>query len=251
MGIIYCSYLLSEIFILKSNFYIILFFLILTIFILSMYNHTDIINISTLFIIIGYLILFLTLFFYPNLDISLLFPIKFNDNYFPIFIFILLIFFDNLKLLIYQEKIKSFKKIYILGIISSILLNSLEYFILITNSGDTYFNGLNWIGFISLSIEPISKYLGNFDFAYVYYIVVCCIFKYSYNFSLIKESIKNNKLINFSLFILTTILCLIFYKFIKINDTFLGILTFILLISISLLFWFIKEYLYARKIERK
>ncbi len=251
LGIIYCSYLLSEIFILKSNIYIILFFIVTSIIILSTYKHTNIINISTLFIILGYLILFLTLFFYPDLDTSLLLPIKIYNNYFSIILFTLIIFLDNLKLIIYPENIKSFKETFIFGIAFSIILLLLEYFILITNSGDIYFKGLNWLGFISLSIEPVSKYLGNFDFAYVYYLVVCCVFKYGYNYSLIKQSINNSKLFNLILFILTYVICLSFYKFIKINDTFFNILISILLISISLLFWFIKEYLNVRKIERK
>lgn len=246
LGISFCVYLLSKIFISKGNFYIMLGCIIFVIGILSSNKPKDVINISTLFIIVGYLVLFLTLFFYPDLDFSLILPIK-KNNILSITFFIVLLYLDNLKLLIYKEELNFSKSNFILAILFAITLFGIEYLILLTNSGDTYFKGLNWLGFISLSIEPITKYLGNFDFAYVFYIIVSCVFKYGYNLSLVKESIKNNRAINAVVYIILFILCIVWYRYIRFDELYFRITMGAVLISISLLAWFIKEYIYARK----
>lgn len=246
LGISFCVYLLSKIFISKGNFYIMLGCIISVIGILSSNKPKDVINISTLFIIVGYLVLFLTLFFYPDLDFSLILPIK-KNNILSIIFFIVLLYLDNLKLLIYKEELNFSKSNFILAILFAITLFGIEYLILLTNSGDTYFKGLNWLGFISLSIEPITKYLGNFDFAYVFYIIVSCVFKYGYNLSLVKESIKNNRAINAVVYIILFILCIVWYRYIRFDELYFRITMGAVLISISLLAWFIKEYMYARK----
>ncbi|MDE6047877.1 MAG: hypothetical protein K2F56_04540, partial [Anaeroplasmataceae bacterium] len=75
-GIAFCVYLLAKIFIPTGNYYIMLGFIVIILIALSYYQPKDIMEISTLFIILGYSILVLTLFFYPNLDVSLLLPIR-------------------------------------------------------------------------------------------------------------------------------------------------------------------------------
>ena len=60
-GVSFCIYLLSKIFIPTGNYYIMLGFIAVTLVALSYYQPKDIMEISTLFIILGYSILNLTL----------------------------------------------------------------------------------------------------------------------------------------------------------------------------------------------
>lgn len=248
-GVAFCTYLLSKIFIPSGNFYIMVGFIALILVALSYYQPKDVMEISTLFIIIGYSILTLTLFFYPNLDISLLFPIR-QVSMMGLPLFAFLVFGDNLTFLINKKDMNFSKLNFIMAIFSSLALFGVEYFILITNAGDTFFKDLNWVGFISLSIEPTSKYIGNFEFAYVFYILISCIFKYAYNLSLLRSSINIHKtLMSIILFSMLVILCTVSYLCIPMNDFYLTIVTVLILSSFSILFWFIKECYHARKTE--
>ncbi len=248
-GVSFCIYLLSKIFIPTGNFYIMLGFIAVVLVALSYYQPKDIMEISTLFIILGYSILALTLFFYPNLDISLLFPIK-EMSLISLPIFAVMFFGNNLTFLINKKDIKFSKANFIIAIFSSFFLFGIEYFILITNAGDTLFKGLNGVGFISWSIEPITKYIGNFEFAYVFYILISCIFKYSYNMSIVRSSIGIHKhLMSGTLFLMFVILCSVCYMFIPMEGLFMKVVAGILLCNVLILFWFIKECYHARKTE--
>ncbi|MDE6241063.1 MAG: hypothetical protein K2M08_01435 [Anaeroplasmataceae bacterium] len=248
-GIAFCVYLLAKIFIPTGNYYIMLGFIVIILIALSYYQPKDIMEISTLFIILGYSILVLTLFFYPNLDVSLLLPIR-QTSIIALPIFAVLFFGDNLTFLINKKDIQFSKLNFIMAIFTAFVLFGTEYFILITNAGDTFFKNLNWVGFISLSIEPISKYIGNFEFAYIFYIMISCIFKYSYNMSLLRNIININKhLMSGILFVMFIVLCTVCFLFIPMTDIFLKIVVVLMLCSFLILFWFIKECYHARKAE--
>lgn len=248
-GVAFCVYLLSKIFIPTGNYYIMLGFITVALVAISYYQPKDIMEISTLFIIFGYSVLVLTLFFYPNLDISLLLPIR-QTSIIALPIFGVLFFGDNLTFLVNKKDVQFSKLNFIMAIFISFLLLGVEYFILITNAGDTYFKGLNWVGFISLSIEPISKYIGNFEFAYVFYILICCIFKCSYNLSLLRNSIDIHKHFMSGILILMFIsLCIVCFLCIPMEGIFLWVVAVLMLCSFSILFWFIKECYHARKTE--
>ncbi|MDE5546271.1 MAG: hypothetical protein K2I88_02280, partial [Anaeroplasmataceae bacterium] len=149
-----------------------------------------------------------------------------------------------------KKDIQFSKLNFIMAIFTAFVLFGTEYFILITNAGDTFFKNLNWVGFISLSIEPISKYIGNFEFAYIFYIMISCIFKYSYNMSLLRSIIKINKhLMSGILLVMFIVLCSVCFLFIPMTDIFLKIVAVLMLCSFLILFWFIKECYHARKTE--
>lgn len=246
-GVTFCVYLLSSIFIPTGNFYIMLGLIATVLVALSYYQPKDVMELSTIFILIGYFILTLTLFFYPNLDVSLLLPFR-ETSMLAIPVFAVLCFGVNLTFLINKKDMNFSKMNFVMAIFVSFILFIAEYFILVTNSGDTYFKGLNWVGFISLSIEPITKYIGNFEFAYVFYILISCIFKYSYNLSLIRSSLDlNNKLVSTSLFAMLVILGSVCFLCIPMEGFFLKVVTVLMLCNITILFWFIKECYYVRK----
>ncbi|MDE6660343.1 MAG: hypothetical protein K2J93_00780 [Anaeroplasmataceae bacterium] len=248
-GVTFCLYLLSKIFIPSGNYYIMLGFVAIVLVALSYYQPKDIMEIATLFIILGYAILTLTLFFYPDLDTSLLFPIK-ETSIISLPIFVVLFFGDNLTFLINKKDVEFTKLNFIMAIFSAFILFGVEYFILITNAGDTLFKGLNGVGFISLSIEPISKYIGNFEFAYVFYILISCIFKYSYNLSVLRNSIEIHKhFMAVVLFIMIVALCSVCYIFIPLQGLYLRVVAVLLLCGFLILFWFLKECYHVRKTE--
>ncbi len=249
LGSSYCIYLLSNIFIPTGNFYIMTIVGVLAIVLVSFYRPKDIMELSTLFFMIGYAILFLTLFFYPNLDYSLLMPFR-QTSYWALPIFFIMFLGDNFTLLIHKKDVNFSKLNYVMALLFSLLFFGAEYFILICNAGDKFFINLDWVGFISLSIEPITKYLGNFDFAYIYYILICCIFKYAYNLSIVKESFKlNSKLISSIFFITILSLSIICYLFIPMKDIYYLIVSCLLLLSFFIIFWFIKECYFVRETE--
>lgn len=248
-GISFAVYLLSKIFILTGNYYVMLGFIGLALVALSLYHPKDIMEISTLFIMVGYAILTLTLFSYPSLDMTLIFPIK-KAGYWALPFFVIMFIGNNLTLLIHKKDIRFSKLNFIMAMLFSLLLFAIEYFVLISTAGDVYFKNLNWVGFLILSIEPISKYIGNFDFAYIFYIMICCIFKYSYNLSVIRNSMDINKKV-MSVFSFITIFCLgiVCFLCIPMNQFYFGIISIVLLSSFSIFFWFLKECYYVRKIK--
>ncbi len=246
-GIAFCVYLLTKIFIPTGNFFIMLSLITITIVVLSHYKPKDVMELSTLFIILGYAILSLTLFFQPNLDTSIFLDFKKTSLWaLPLFVFMFI--GDNLTFLINKKDIQFSKLNFIMAIFMALFFFGAEYFILVGNAGDTYFKGLNWVGFISLSIEPITRYLGNFDFAYIFYIMICCIFKYAYNLSIIRNSIQlNHKLMSGIMLITVFTLGSVCYLCIPMEDLYMKVVASLLILSSTLMFWLIKEWYCARK----
>ncbi|MDE5855640.1 MAG: hypothetical protein K2H06_01190, partial [Anaeroplasmataceae bacterium] len=197
----------------------------------------------------GYSILTLTLFFYPNIDVSYLFPMK-ETSIISLPIFAVMFFGNNLTFLINKKDVQFTKMNFIMAIFSAFILFGIEYFILITNAGDTLFKGLNGVGFISLSIEPITKYIGNFEFAYVFYILISCIFKYSYNMSVLRSALDIHKhLMSVVLFLMFVVLCTVCNMYIPMDGLYLRVVAVLLLCGFLILFWFIKECYHARETE--
>ena len=121
---------------------------------------------------------------------------------------------------------------------------------MICNSGTIIFKNVYWVGFICLSLEQITKYIGNFDFIYIFFVVTCVIFKFSFNVSLLRESFKVGK--NFYMPLVVSILivtCILIYFMLEIPKT-IYIMPYIILLSSVLIIWFIKECYFARKIKK-
>lgn len=246
-GVSYCAYLLSTIFIPDANFFYVLIVISLALIFLSKRKTKDIMEIATLFIIVGYVILLITLFVYPNLDFTLLLPLK-EINYWLLPLFALMVLGDNFTLLINKDGLNFSKMQFILAIGVAFCFFALEYFLLICNAGAEFFKGLDWVGFICLSVEPITQYFGNFDFAYLYYIVLCCIFKYAFGISLVRENIQmNSKAMSILLLIILAVLGSICFMWIPMDSTFMFFVFCLLVLSFSIFFWFLKECYHVRK----
>ncbi len=246
-GLCFCTYLLAEVFILGANPFCMLFFLSLIMSILSKAKPFEVMEISTLFSIVGYILLFASLMLFPNIDFTVLLP--FNNVNFLFFPFVLLMIVgDNLSIIINKENLKFSKLNYIMGILTAIFFLGLEYFLLICCSGTVFFQNLDWVGFIILSIEPVTKYFGNFDFAYIFFIVCSSIFKYSFNLSIIRNSLNlNKKVMSFVMFGILGILGFITYKFIPLGKIMMIVSSVLLMLSFTIFIWFLKECYFVRK----
>lgn len=246
-SISFCAYLLSDIFIMKANFGIILFGIIFAVIVLSRLIPKDVMELSTLFNIIGYIVLCLSFLYIPNLDYSNLLPFKKLDSWALLSISIMMIG-DNLTLLIHKKDVNFSKLSFILALFIAIFFLGFEYFLLICSSGTEFFKDINYVGFICFSIEPVSKYIGSFDFSYIFYILISCIFKYAYNLSVIRHSVNlSNKFVGIISFALLFSLGMVCYYFIPINKGLLDICFILTCSSIIILFWFIKECYFVRK----
>lgn len=245
----FCSYLLAEVFIKQANYLLIIGGMTLAIVIVSRFKPKDVIELSTLFNIMGYGILFLSFFFLPSLDLSVLFPVK-NIDWWYILFFMLLIISDNFTLLIHKKDIQFHKFHFSMGLLLAIVFLATEYFLLITIAGTEYFKNVNWVGFICFSIEPVSRYVGSFDFAYIFYILISCIFKYSFNCSLIQNSFHlSSKLLSITIAGLLFGFGVLSYYRIPMNSQLLMMTCILICLSGLILFWMLKECYFVRKTE--
>lgn len=216
--------------------FFLILFILYVVFVLGKNKLLDIVKICTVF---GILSVFISLFCYVyfiECDLSLLLPIKFNDVGFILFGFIMLIG-NNLVILFLNDDSK-FNKVDFLGsMVLGMLLLIFELFILMISTGDIYLISYDGIGYFSLGVNVVAKYVGNFDFVAIILIVIGIVFKGSYLFRVIKEN-ENFKCNFWLLFIL--LFCLILNYFFNILEmlVFMGI---ILILEFLLIIWFIYE----------
>lgn len=249
-GLCFCTYLLAEVFIVGSNPFCMLFFLSLIMSLLSKAKPFEVMEISTLFSIVGYVLLFASLMLFPTIDLTVLLPFK-SINYLFLPFVLLMIIGDNLSLIINKENLKFSKLNYIMGILTAIFFLGLEYFMLVCCAGTVFFKDLDWVGFIILSIEPVSKYFGNFDFAYIFFIVCSSIFKYSFNLSIVRNSLNlNKKVMSFVMLGILVILGYVTYTFIPLGNTMMLISSILLMLSFTIFIWFLKECYFVRKSKK-
>lgn len=244
---------LQRIFYFDYSYIPIIFGIILAIAFISSLKSNEVIQISTLFsiaIILGYL---LFLFNYIDIDFNLLLKdFRFSGSWILV-LMVLCLFLDNLNILISnKEGINLSKGLFILALLSSFVLFSFEYGMLVLTSGDELFRNDNLVGFQALSIEPVSRHNGNFDFVYILMIAVASIFKFSYFMSIIKDSI-NFKFNRKHYICLYVVLFLLIFGAIKllILDEVVAMYSVIglFLIGAIMLIWMIRVIINAKKIQ--
>lgn len=250
-GISVGIYILTTVFLLEATPFIALTIVMLTVAILSVAKPAEIMEISTLFSIVGYITLFVSLSLFPELEMTMLLPFK-EFNYLIIPLSVLLVIGDNMSIIVSKENINFSKLNFIMAIFTALVFFALEFVMLLCSSGTEFFKGLNWVGFICLSIQPVSKYFGNFDFAYIYFILCGCLFKYTYNLSLIRNSLNiGKKIMTIILAITLSSLGLVCYFFIPLTEFMLVIISVLLIASCLILGWFIKECYFVRETKEQ
>lgn len=250
-GIVISAFVLNKIFFVDYSIFWLLGGFFLVLFIISTLKPHEIIQIGTLFSILTTFIYIFYVYNYINLDFQLLFDnLSFNFD-FMLFIIPYCIIFDNLSLLLVLGKNATIKKSTIVGALTlAILFFLFEYLNLSLISGDTLFLNNPMVGFIALSIEPVSRYNGNFDYIYILMIGVCSIFKFSYFFSLINNSTKayKSKITYMSLCIACFVSSIgIYYLLINFYNIVITVVIAIFMSSLIFLLWILKEVYYARK----
>ena len=253
MGVSIGCYVLQKLFFYDYPYLALLIGIIIVLLIISSLKPSEVIQIATLFGIVVIACYIFYLFNFTNLDYQLLYRnFKFDFN---IMLFILpyCVIFDNLYyFLADKDRLTLSKKTITFAITASAVLFLFEYIILVLSAGGDLFKGDPLVGFFALSIEPVSRYNGNFDYIYILMVGVACIFKFSYFFSLIKNNMNWNmgKIKYVLAFLLITILCYISFVILKINHY----LSHYFVVSLFLfggilIFWMIKEAIHARKIK--
>lgn len=252
VGISFCSYVLSTVFVENVNILLLLFGIGIVISILSFLKPSDIIQIATLFSIVGMFLVAFSFIYYVKIDPSLLLPIRYVAWY-AVPIFSVMMIADNLTiLLIDRESIQLSKPLVLLPILVSLGFFSFEMFMLQTSAGSELLKDVNWVGFVCLSFKPVTKYVGNFDFAYIACIVICCVFKYALNWSVIRNSYAHKKKsanwIICALLVLGSWLC---YLLVPTGQPFFMVTSVLLLLGILILFWHFKEVYYVRRVKKQ
>jgi hypothetical protein len=170
-----------------------------------------------------------------------------NINFYLIMLSILS---DNLLVLLTNKSnTKINKGTIIVPLITQFIFMMFEIYQMLLSSGDKLFIDYEFIGFVSLSFQTTSNFVGNLDFVYLFIITMAVVINSSYILSIVRHSYKKEKSIIFDiLMIITIISASIFISKLDFSNI-VNILLYVSLAGIILLFWFIKENHNARKIK--
>lgn len=248
IGIIYCAYILSSVFVQKSSPFAIMIVFALTVSVLSKLKTSDIVQISTLFYILGVLLSLFSFLFFISVDMTTLLPFK-EKNWLALPIFVIIILGDNASVLLMdKESFIMSKPMFIFPIMLAILSFAFELLMLQSSAGTEVFKNLNWVGFICFSIQPITKYSSNFDYVYIYLLVISCIFKYAFNWGIIRNSFKKtNKNDFWKILIVLLVGIYTAYTFFFSNERAMWYVSILLGISVLMFVWMFKEVYHAAK----
>lgn len=250
LGISIASITLYELFFYKSLYFFIPLAFIIVIFIISKLKPKEIIELSTLFSLV--IMLLYSLYIYDFIDLDFYLIKKSFDFSFSgvAILFSACLFLDNLLILLSNElNDKPKKAIMISGIAFSVITMLFEYVLLILSSGDYIFINEKYIGYLTLLIEPVSRYNGNFDYIYILFLGCGAIFKFSYLLSIIRQSIniKYNFFKSIVFIVLFFLLCLLIYMLYEFINIYLTVIIILLALGLFVLFWILKECYYAKK----
>lgn len=255
IGISMGCIVLQKLFFHSSPFPFILLGVVFVLMIISSMKPSEVIQLSTLFGIVIFVSYVLYLYQSIAADFSLLGrELEFKMSYLAPILLICL-FFDNcLIFLVNKEQLEFSKYTFIFGIFVAMCFLLYEYVVLIVCVGSELFADDPLVGFYTLSIEPVSRFIGNFDYIYILIVGTACIFKFSFFLSLIKNSLKKKcgrfkNAVLYALIIGLGCVCSWLFNW-NANGVYFSIVIGFMLGGILLL-WMMKEELYARKIEKQ
>jgi hypothetical protein len=213
-------------------------------------KSNDIVELSTLFVFAAIVIYMLAFFHMVDIDFSGLRIFNFKLPNFSIYLILLSVFSDNLIILLTDKtNLKFNKRTIIIPLVTQFLFLMFELYQMLLSAGDKLFLDYEFIGFISLSFQTTSNYIGNLDFVYLYIITMATIINGSFNMSIIRESynVKKPIIVDFLLLILM-ISSIVFINVLDFSLV-VNILLYVSSLGIILLIWLMKEAYNARKVK--
>lgn len=228
----YCSYLLSDKLIPNGNNFIIMFIFVVGIMFVGKLKSYEIINLSTNYYLLGIILIIFSLFLGVNFNKEIydLFVLDINNSLSVIGVGLIVIM-NNFKIIIDKNGLYFNKKNYVLGVVLGMTTSLIEYGILLIKSGHIMFSGIDNVGFLCLSFMPVTRYLGDLNFIYIYLIIVSLVFRCGFDIS----NLNKNKF--YYLFGMLIIVICIFLNIIRNSLNILGciILTFETIIYLILI----------------
>ena len=182
---------LSKEFIIESNPFIMILVVSICIMLIGKLKHFEIINLSTLFYLFGVVLIVFSLFFVTNINKEVydLFIVN-NSNFLSAILLGLIIVINNFKIILNKEGLYFKKNVFIIAVIFSLLFLLIEYGLLIIRAGGILFKDINHVGFLCLSFMPVTRYLGDFNFIYIYLIIISLVFKSGFDITHIPKGVK-------------------------------------------------------------
>lgn len=223
----------------------------ITVLLVSRLKSNDVIELSTLFVMAAIGIYMLAFLHMVDVDFSGLRSFKFKLPNVPFYLILLSIFSDNLLVLLTDKTNMKFNKsTIILPLITQFIFMMFEIYQMLLSAGDKLFLDYEFIGFISLSFQTTSNYIGNLNFVYLYILTMATIINTSFSFSIIKESYNLKKNIIVDIFLLIIMIS----SMLLINNLdfsfIVNILLYVSSFGIILFIWLIKEIYNVRKTKK-
>jgi hypothetical protein len=214
-------------------------------------KNENIIELSTWFIIAAICIYMLALLHIVPFDFSYLKQFNIRLPNFNFYLIVFSIISDNLLILLSDKsKLKFNKSTIILPLVTQFIFMMFEIYQMLLSAGDKLFLDYEFIGFISLSFQTTSNYIGNLNFVYLYILTMATIINTSFSFSIIKESYNFKKNIIVDIFLLIIMIS----SMLLINNLdfsfIVNILLYVSSFGIILFIWLIKEIYNVRKTKK-
>lgn len=205
--------------------------------ILSNFNPENLINTSTIFFVVGIMLMVLPLFLNMNIkDYTLILPITSINSLQTLSCIYL--FLDSITLIFLNDGVSLKKSDMVIGVVFLFVFCIVEVINVIVLCGTNYLNNNEFIGFFSLYIQDTLTYIGNLSFIYIFLIPCVCIFKSGLSLIFVKKilNIKKNILFDIATFCLLFICLFISLDIGKEIITILLDITIVLLIPIYFFF---------------
>lgn len=225
------SRVLSELFYYQHHYIIFVTIMIVGILILSRNKTNVIINASTTIILIGVILGFIPYFLTGKVkDYSFLLPMNFSLIWKSL-LYGLFFILESLSFCLYFSKVKQrFNKLSLMiAILIMMTFFALELLHIIVLAGTSYFNQMEFLGYLTFFIQDAITYVGNMGFIYLYLIPVIGMIKCSTQLSTLGDilNLKRNVLLDLILGLFLMIVIIFLYK-IKIFLFFKTIIPFLI-----------------------
>ncbi len=208
------------------------------IYVFSKLGKDSIINAPTILLLIPIPIIIFSYFYSQSKDFMNLLP--FNVIYptsMKTILFFIFIIIDNFVILLLDHK-KTFpsKIVFFSATILFLLFLIVENIMIVGIIGEKYFANYEFLGFLLFSLQTISRYVGNFEFINLYFVVLLCILKCSLYISIIigfipaPKKVLTRRLFVLLLIIIVSIILTFYEKLYQFIDIYIFVMIILVVI---------------------